>query len=152
MSISIVVVMLGLSLGWKLYGGQAPEPAAPDVLEEALPVVWRALRDRLYVDEFYDATVIRFYHWFAQVADWLDRKVWGGAVTAVAASFGIWARLNRLLDARVVDGCFDKGCEELAVSGGLLSLMQTGRVQSYLRILALAVVVLIAILIWSSKA
>ena len=62
------------------------------------------------------------------------------------------AELNRFLDANVVNGAFDKGCEELSTGGGLLSQMQNGRVQSYLRILALAVVALVAILIWSSRA
>jgi NADH-quinone oxidoreductase subunit L len=96
--------------------------------------------------------VIAFYQWWARVADWLDRRVFGGAVTGVARSFGLWARLNRFLDANVVDGSFDKGCDELAVGGGLLARVQTGRVQTYLRILALAVLALAAILIWSSRA
>jgi NADH-quinone oxidoreductase subunit L len=52
----------------------------------------------------------------------------------------------------VVDGSFDKGCEELSTSGGLLSRMESGRVQTYLRLLALAVIALAAILIWSSRA
>jgi NADH-quinone oxidoreductase subunit L len=60
--------------------------------------------------------------------------------------------MNRFLDANVVDGSFDKGCEELSTGGGLLSRMQSGRVQTYLRLLALAVVALAAILIWSSRA
>ncbi len=51
----------------------------------------------------------------------------------------------------MVDGGFDKGCEELATGGGLLARVQSGRVQNYLRLLALAVVVLAAILIWSSR-
>ena len=78
--------------------------------------------------------------------------MWGGAVSAVAWVTRLGAELNRFLDANVVDGGFDKGCEELSTSGGLLSQMQNGRVQSYLRILALAVVALVAILIWSSRA
>jgi len=73
-------------------------------------------------------------------------------VAGVAWAFSLAARLNRFLDTNVVDGGFDKGCEELTVGGGLLSRVQTGRVQTYLRILALAVVALAAILIWSSKA
>jgi NADH-quinone oxidoreductase subunit L len=114
-------------------------------------MVWGWLRDRLYVDELYGETVIAFYGWWARVADWLDRRVWGGAVAGVAGSFALWARLNRFLDANVVDGGFDKGCDELAVSGGLLARVQTGRVQTYLRIMALGVVALVAILIWSSR-
>ena len=151
MGVSTLVVATGLALGWKLYSGQAPAPEQPDVLENAAPLPWAWLRDRLYVDEFYGATVIAFYGWWARVADWLDRWVWGGAVTSVAWAFRGWAHLNRFLDTNVVDGSFDKGCEELSAGGGLLSRVQNGRVQTYLRILAFSIVALAAILIWSSR-
>jgi NADH-quinone oxidoreductase subunit L len=152
MGTSTVVVFLGLGLGWLLYGGNSPAAEEPDVLEKASPLVWGWLRNRLYVDEFYGGTVIAFYAWWARVADWLDRRVWGGLVTFVAGAFRGWAHLNRFLDTNVVDGGFDKGCEELSTGGGLLVRLQNGRVQTYLRILALAVVALAAILIWSSRA
>jgi NADH-quinone oxidoreductase subunit L len=156
MGTSTVIVFFGLWLGWRLYGGQthnqAPAPEQPDVLEQAAPLPWRWLRDRLYVDELYGVTVIAFYAWWARVADWLDRRVWGGAVAGVAWAFRGWAQLNRFLDSHVVDGSFDKGCDELSAGGGLLARVQNGRVQTYLRILALAVVALAGFLIWSSRA
>jgi NADH-quinone oxidoreductase subunit L len=148
---STLVVVVGLGLGWLLYGNKSPAAEEPDVLERAAPWAWAALRDRLYVDEFYGMTVIAFYGWWARVADWLDRRVWGGVVALVAWVFGLFAKLNRFLDASVVDGTFDKGCEEIATGGGLLSRMQSGRVQTYLRVLAVAVIGLAAILIWSSS-
>ncbi len=151
MATSSLVVFLGLGLGWRLYGNHSPKPEAPDALEKAVPWIWAVLRDKFYVDELYGVTVIAFYAWWARVADWLDRRVWGGVVAGVAWSFGLWAQLNRFLDTNVVDGGFDKGCEELRPSGGLLARVQKGRVQTYLRILALAVVALVAILIWSSR-
>jgi NADH-quinone oxidoreductase subunit L len=146
---SSLVVFLGLGLGWWLYGNKSPQPEEPDALERAMPPVWAVLRDKFYVDELYGVTVIAFYAWWARVADWLDRRVWGGAVAGVAWTFRGWAQLSRLFDVHGVDGGFDKGCEELASGGGLLARVQTGRVQTYLRLLALAVVVLAAILIWS---
>ena len=152
MGTSIVVVFTGLGLGLRLYGNKSPKPEEPDVLERAVPLVWGWLRDRLYMDELYGATVIAFYGWWAKVADWLDRRVWGGAVSGVTWIFRLWAQLNKFLDTNVVDGGFDKGCEELSTGGGLLSRVQNGRAQTYLRILALAVVALVAILIWSSRA
>jgi NADH-quinone oxidoreductase subunit L len=151
MATSTLIVFLGLGLGWKLYGNKSPVPEQPDVLEAALPLPWGWLRDRLYVDELYGVTVISFYGWWARVADWLDRRVWGGAVTGVTWVFQIWAHLNRFLDMNVVDGSFDKGCEELSSGGGLLSRVQNGRVQTYLRILAVSIVALAAILVWSSR-
>ena len=152
MGASTVVVFLGLGLGWRIYGGPAPKPEEPDALEREVPLVWGWLSNRFYVDELYGVTVIAFYGWWARVSDWLDRRVWGGAVAGVAWAFGLWAQVNRFLDTNVVDGSFDKGCEELGVGGGLLARVQTGRVQTYLRLLALAVVALAAILIWSSRA
>jgi NADH-quinone oxidoreductase subunit L len=65
--------------------------------------------------------------------------------------FGLFAHFDRFLDANVVDGTFDKGCEELSTGGGLLASIQSGLVQNYLRILALAVVALVLILFWSSR-
>ena len=124
MLMSSLVVFLGLGLGWWLYGNKSPKPEAPDALEKSAPWLWAPLRDRLYVDEIYGATVIAFYAWWARVADWLDRRIWGGIVTLVAWLFGLWARLNRFLDVNWVDGSFDKTCEELSSGGGLLSRVE----------------------------
>ena len=148
---SSLVVFLGLGLGWRFYGNKSPRPEEPDALEKSVPWLWAPPRDRLYVDEFYGVTVIAFYKWWASVADWLDRRVWGGIVALVAWVFALWAQLNRLLDINWVDGGFDKTCEELSEGGGLLASIESGRVQNYLRILAVAVVALVVILFWSSR-
>jgi NADH-quinone oxidoreductase subunit L len=149
---SSCVVFLGIGLGWWLYGNKSPKAEDPDVLEKAAPWLWAGLRDRLYVDEFYGVTFIAFYAWWARVADWFDRRVWGGIVALVTWLFGLWAQLNRLIDTYWVNGGFDKACEEISSSGGLLARVQNGRVQFYLRILAVAMIALAAILIWSSRA
>ena len=152
MAASTLMVFIGFGLAWNLYVDRSPRPQEPDELERVTPMVWGWLHDKFYVDEFYGVTVIAFYESWARVTDWLDRRVWGGVVAGVAWTFGLWAQLNRFLDNNIVDGSFDKGCDELGVGGGLLSRMQTGHVQTYLRLLALAVVLLAAILIWSSRA
>jgi NADH-quinone oxidoreductase subunit L len=148
---SSVVVLFGIGLGWWIYGSKSPAAEEPDALEKAMPPVWAVLRDKFYIDELYGATVIAFYGWWAKVADWIDRDIWGDMVSSVAFLFTRWARLNRFLDANVVDGAFDKGCEEIATGGGLLARVQSGRGQMYLRVLALAVVVLAGVLIWSGR-
>jgi NADH-quinone oxidoreductase subunit L len=148
---SLVIVVVGIGLGLWLYGNRSPRAEEPDVLEKAIPPVWVVLRDKFYIDELYGATVIAFYGWWAKVADWVDREIWGDMVATVVFLFNRWARLNRFLDANIVDGAFDKGCEEIATGGGLLARVQNGRGQMYLRLLALAVVVLAAIVIWSGR-
>ncbi len=148
---STVIVAVGLGLGWLLYGSRSPAPQERDVLEKAVPPIWLTLRNRLYVDEFYSATFIAFYKWWAKVADWQDRRVWGGIVALITRAFGLLAQFNRFFDNEWVNGSFDKGCEELYSGGGLLARVQSGRSQTYLRLLAVAVVVLAVILIWSSR-
>jgi NADH-quinone oxidoreductase subunit L len=148
---STVIVLVGLGFGWLLYGSKSPAPEERDVLEKAVPPVWTALHNRLYVDEFYGVTFIAFYKWWAKVADWLDRRVWGGIVALVIWAFGQLARFDRFFDNEWVNGGFDKSCEELYSGGGLLARVQSGRSQTYLRLLAVAVVVLAVILIWSSR-
>jgi NADH-quinone oxidoreductase subunit L len=151
MATSSVVVLLGLVVAWRIYGDKPTKAEDSDALERAMPTIWTLLEGKFYIDELYGATVIAFYAWWARVADWLDRRVWGGIVACVAWLFREGAQLSRLFDANWVDGGFDKGCEELASGGGLMSRIESGRVQIYLRLLALAVVLLTAILIWSSR-
>jgi len=149
---SALVVFLGLGLGWLLYGNRSPQPEEKDALEKAVPPLWQAMSHRFWVDELYGVTIIAFYGWWGKVADFLDRYVWGGLVWLVGAIFRLWARISRFIDENFVNGGFDKGCEELSTGGGLLAKVQDGRVQTYLRILALAVAALAAFLIWSNQA
>ena len=148
---SSLVVFLGLGLGWSLYGNKSPDAEAPDALERSAPWLWKPLHNRIYVDELYGVTVIAFYEWWARVSDWFDRRVWGGIVSLIAWIFSLLAALNRFLDMNFVDGGFDKTCEEISSGGGLLSRVESGRVQNYLRILAAAMIALAAILFWSSR-
>jgi NADH-quinone oxidoreductase subunit L len=148
---SSLVVLAGLGLGWWIYGAKSPAAEEPDALEKAIPPVWAVLRDKFYVDELYGATVIAFYYGWGKAADWIDREIWGDMVATVAWLFKGLAQLNRFLDAKMVDGGFDKGCEEIASSGGLLARVQNGRGQIYLRLLAVGVIVLAVVLIWSGR-
>jgi NADH-quinone oxidoreductase subunit L len=151
MGTSSLIVFLGLGLGWKIYGNKTVRADAEDPLERATPTLWTLFENKFYIDELYGVTFIAFYHWWARVADVLDRRVWGGIVAGLTWVFQQVAQLSRMFDNNWVNGGFDKGCEELANGGGLMARVQTGRVQLYLRLLALAVVLLAAILIWSSR-
>jgi NADH-quinone oxidoreductase subunit L len=164
MGFAILLVFVGLGGGWWLYIRKAiPKPAhAPehhhaqehgdeplhergeivDALESGIPTVWGWLANRLYFDELYAATVLRWYAALARLSDWLDRRVWGGIVTAVSNSFRGLGWVNKSIDSQWIDGTFDKGCEELVTGGGVLAWLQAGRASGYLRVLAVGVLVL----------
>ncbi|HKO10431.1 MAG TPA: NADH-quinone oxidoreductase subunit L, partial [Acidobacteriaceae bacterium] len=82
---SSLIVFAGLGLGWFLYGRKPiVNPADPDALERIAPPLFRALGNRLYVDEFYGATFIRLTRFASAFAAWLDHWIWGGAVRLVS--------------------------------------------------------------------
>jgi NADH-quinone oxidoreductase subunit L len=149
MLLSTSIFFLGLGLGWWLYGRKPVEPSmAPDALERMQPQVFNLLRRAFFVDEFYEATFIRLNTWCARASDWLDRWVWGGVVKLVSHLVLGLSWVNRSLDTWVVNPGFDLGCRSVTGGGQLLSRLQSGRAQTYLRIVGIAFVVLVLFLIW----
>jgi NADH-quinone oxidoreductase subunit L len=152
MLMSSAIVFLGLGLGWFFYGRKPIVRATdPDALERLQPGIFHALANRLYVDELYGVTVIALARFFAAFASWLDRWIFGGVVRMVARlAIGVgW--LDAGVDRFVVNGGFDEGCREVARGGRLLSLVQNGRVQNYLRVIAGALVLLALLLLWGHR-
>jgi NADH-quinone oxidoreductase subunit L len=50
-----------------------------------------------------------------------------------------------------VNSGFDEGCESVSLSGQILSRLQAGRVQGYLKIVAGALIVFTIVLLWKAK-
>src|SRR5215469_8664937 len=64
MLMSTTLVLIGLGIGWFLYGKKpSSEPAAPDALEQSAPQVFNLLRNGWFVDAFYGATFVRLITW-----------------------------------------------------------------------------------------
>ena len=153
MALSSVVVLSGMGLGWWLYGRKPQtDPGALDVLERARPDIYALLRRKYFVDEVYDATVIRFNSWWARSCDWWDDWVWNGAVQLVSYAVVGLSWLNRVFDEYVVNLGFDRGCRGLTEGGGLMSRLQGGGVQGYLRVIGVALGVLVLLLLWGCHA
>ncbi len=153
---SSIIVFAGLGLGWWFYGrkpiaGGQPDAPVPDALERLQPSVFHALGKRLYVDEFYELSVIRVARWSAHLSDWMDRWVWNGAVQLVSWLVTGVAWTDSLLDTYVVNTSFDEGCKGFVQGGRLMSRLQNGRVQSYLRVIGVALIAFAAFLFWGGK-
>jgi NADH-quinone oxidoreductase subunit L len=92
--------------------------AVKDPLPERLGALSRAMRNRFYFDEIYQATVIRLHESLAAIAGWFDRWIIAGL--AVRGTHGT---------------------TELA--GRALRLLQTGNLQTYAFLFALGVALLL---------
>jgi NADH-quinone oxidoreductase subunit L len=153
MLISTAVVAIGIGLGWFLYGrGRACRAEDLDPLERMRPDIFSLLRNKYYIDEVYELTFVRLNACWGWFSDLLDFWVWNGAVKLVAYLVVGLAWIDRVLDEQVVNRGFDAGCDGVREGGGLLSRLEDGRVQHYLRVIGVALAVLVLFLIWGCHA
>jgi NADH-quinone oxidoreductase subunit L len=153
LSLSTVVVAAGIWLGWRLYGREPiQKPGEPDILERperrVVHDVFIWLKHKLYVDEIYEATIIRFNAWWAAVCNGLDLYLWNGLVLLTGYVVVGISWVNRAFDEFVINLGFDAGCGGVGSGGRLLSRLQNGRVQSYLRVIGVALAALALFLMW----
>jgi NADH-quinone oxidoreductase subunit L len=140
---SSLLVFAGLGLGWWVYGRRPIKHAAdPDALERLQPAIFHALHQGLYVDQLYALTIQPLAWWAASFANWLERWVWNGIPLALSALIKGLGWMDFSLDRWVVNKGFDEGCNSVAGSGRLLSRLQDGSIQSYLRLVGAALAAL----------
>jgi NADH-quinone oxidoreductase subunit L len=115
--LGVGLLAFGISVAYVLYWGAASDPIPAHAAR-----VSRALRNRLYFDEIYEATVIPLHDALARLADWFDRWIVQGFVIRGAS-----------------------GAVELFGRG--LRLVQTGNLQTYtfLFVAGVALVVFLAL-------
>jgi NADH-quinone oxidoreductase subunit L len=148
---SSIVVFLGLGLGWYFYGRKPIASAeAPDAFGRLQPHIFTVLAHAFYVDALYAATLLRLNAAWSRLCDWLDRWVWNGAVQTVSHLVLAVAWLDNQIDTKVVNAGFDEGCESVSRGGQILSLLQSGRAQSYLRMIGIALIALAGFLLWGA--
>jgi NADH-quinone oxidoreductase subunit L len=153
LALSTLIVFTGIWLGWSFYGENAIKSATePDLLERLRPDIFKLLENKFYVDEFYEATIIRFTRWWAGFCDDLDYWVWNGAVLAVSYIVLGLSWFNRAVDEYVVNLGFDEGCKGVGQGGRWFSRLQNGQVQHYLRVIGVALAALGLILLWGCQA
>ena len=111
---------VGLFAAWKLYANTKTDP-----LPEKLGALSRAMQNRFYFDELYEATFIRAHDFIATVADWIDR----------------W----------IVDGLVNAAGMVPSAIGSLMRSLQMGLVQFYALAMVLGALVLVAArLLWAA--
>jgi hypothetical protein len=60
--------------------------------------------------------------------------------------------LDDFFDTHIVNSVFDEGCQNVSRGGQRLALLQSGQIQTYLRIIGCALIALALYLLWGAKA
>ncbi len=104
MGTSVAAGLVGIFLAWMFY---ARRPGTADAFADAVPGVHRVLANRYYVDEAYDAAVVR------PILETARQYLW------------------RLVDAGIIDGFVNGTGRAIASLGSVLRRMQAGNVRAY---------------------
>jgi NADH-quinone oxidoreductase subunit L len=106
--------------------------AVPARLLERWKAVWTVVYNKYYVDELYNATVVRGSVAFARAMSWIDRNLIDGLVNTMGVITRIFANLDGAIDKYLVDGAVNLVANGTIYAGRGLRRVQTGRIQTYL--------------------
>jgi NADH-quinone oxidoreductase subunit L len=145
--LSSLIVGAGIAAGWYLYR----RFSSVDPLDAHSPGLFASLRSRLWIDEIYESSVIRFTKFLGFSSARLETTFFRstGRVAALLAIGLGW--FSRLFDNLIINSAFDRGCRALTDAARSGARVQNGQVQTYLRAIALTFTVLVLLLAWGCK-
>jgi NADH-quinone oxidoreductase subunit L len=150
---SFAVGLGGLYVGWLLYWRKPLVAGEADPLTRIIPAnVYNLLKNKYYLDELYDRVFIRpsqaFANAFAYV--FLDKRLIDGFLHLIAR-VAVWiGDLFKVLNLWLIDGVGDGIPEFIAMFGRWFRRIQTGRIQQYLLLVAIAAILIALVLVASS--
>jgi NADH-quinone oxidoreductase subunit L len=129
--------LIGVSagaIGWffarMLYrDNKSPVPAQ---MLERWKRVWTVVYNKYYVDELYEATVVRGSVAAAKILSWVDGHLIDGLVNLAGAVTRVFANIDGAIDKYLVDGAVNLVAQSTIAAGRGLRRVQTGRIQTYL--------------------
>ncbi|HYR18347.1 MAG TPA: NADH-quinone oxidoreductase subunit L [Myxococcales bacterium] len=104
----------------------------PERLKATFPRAWAVVYNKYYVDELYQATVVRSSLLLSRALYWFDQNVVDGIVNAVATIGRTIAYVDAAFDQKIVDGAVNLLADGFLHGGAKLRRLQTGRIQAYL--------------------
>ena len=146
--LSTILAVGGLVAGWALYRNYRVGEVEP--FQRALGPVFTLLKNKYYVDEFYNLVLIRPVVWLADAVYKFDSQwVIDPIVNLVGAAGRAAADVSQIFDHSVVDTTMVEGTAKGFRSvGGWLRFTQTGRVQNYLLVLTVTVLMLLGLYLY----
>lgn len=149
---SVLVSLGGLALGYLAYRAFRSADAVDPTRRITGGWLWNVLQNRYYIDQFYNLVFIRPSRWLAEVFtyQWIDKKVIDNFIEGVAR--GIWnigVAVRRWIDLQIVNWTGDRLGDGVRGAGSGLRRVQTGRIQQYMLMAVLLVIVVGAIFFYA---
>jgi NADH-quinone oxidoreductase subunit L len=133
LELSLMAVSVGGAIGsWFLARSRYGADRSPEwALEERKLPGFTLLQNKYYVDEIYQATVVRAFMALRLLLADMDRWIVDGIVNGIGVVVRIIAWVNGAIDQYLVDGIVNFVAEGTLQAGNKLRSIQTGRIQNY---------------------
>ena len=128
MGISLTVALAGIFLAWWMYNKKR---LSPDRITNSLGEVYVAVKNKYYIDEFNEATVIKGTLGLSKFQKWVDENIVDGFVLLNGRVHKGLGFIGAWIDKNIVDGLVNWVGAVAQAFGSILRLFQTGRVQQY---------------------
>ncbi|MDC4228101.1 MAG: NADH-quinone oxidoreductase subunit L [Candidatus Manganitrophus sp.] len=139
MALSTLVAVSGWALARHFY---IKEPQLPKMIAERAHGVYTTLVNKYWVDEIYQAVIVRPLLWFSNFLWTFDQWVLDGLVNASGWLTLLESRISEMFDIYIVDGTVNGVSTTLDVGARGLRRLQTGAVQNYVLAMVMGIVVL----------
>jgi NADH-quinone oxidoreductase subunit L len=149
--IATVLAGLGILGGVALYRNAYATAEDLDPLERMMPGVFRALNRKLYFDELYANTFGKLSYGLALAWNWLDRHVLDAFVNGTGIFTMFWGRINFIVDDLVLNDGADALADGTNAAGDGARQIETGKIQDYLSLIFMGVVVIGVIYLYAFR-
>jgi NADH-quinone oxidoreductase subunit L len=145
--LSTLLAVGGLLFGWAVYRNYRVGEVEP--YQRWLGPVFTLLKNKYYVDEFYRVVFIRPTVWLADQCFRFDTGVIDYLVNLVGKVTRVVSDVSGVFDETVIDSTLVDGTGKVTNSfGGWLRQTQTGRVQNYVLVIAVTVLLLLGLYLY----
>jgi len=149
--LAVVSVMMGLvGIGIGLYFYLRGKGERADAVAEKAAGAYRLLKGKWFVDELYDATVLRLYYKACDLSARFDTRVVDGVVNGARHLTVGTSYLSAFWDSWVVDGAVNLIGYSLRSGSWMLRKIQSGFVQAYAAAMVLGLFVLLCVYLYMS--
>ncbi len=129
MLLSILLAGGGILMALAVYHWQK---ISADRLARMAGFLYRGSFNNWYFDEMYNRLFVNGALALTRILKWFDEQIIDGLVNGSARIAQGLSKVSGFFDARVVDGLVNATANSAGQAGGLLSKVQTGKVQTYL--------------------
>jgi NADH-quinone oxidoreductase subunit L len=136
----------GIFLAWWIYQKKKIDPAK---ITGRLGEVYVTVKNKYYIDEFANATVIKGTMALARFQKWIDENLVDGSVRLVGHVSMALATICSWIDKHIVDGLVNWLALTTQSFGSVIRLFQTGRIQQYASLAVGGVILAAAFMILS---